>query len=199
MIAEPLGGLADERLVELAADGDGDAFAELYRRHLPLVLAFLRRQTRRPDLAADLAAETFIAALSSLRGGRSQPPSAAAWLLTIARSKLIDSFRRGRVEEAARRRLGLERLELHDEDIEQVERIASATDLDSVLAELLPPDQAEAVTAYVIDERDYEDIARELKTSKAVVRKRVSRGLQGLRSQLKGRRDAQVKGTGDGG
>jgi len=188
MIAGPRGGLADERLLRLAADGDGDAFAELYRRHLSLVLTFLSRHCPRPDLAADLAAETFVAALSSLRERDSQPSSAVPWLLTIARNKLIDSVRRGEVEDAARRKLGLERIELDDEDLEQVERLTSATDLDAILVELLPRDQVEAVMAHVIDERDYEDIARELKTSNAVIRKRVSRGLGGLRKHLERRR-----------
>ena len=36
-----------------------------------------------------------------------------------------------------------------------------------------------------MDERDYDDIARELRTSEAVVRKRVSRGLAGLRARVK--------------
>lgn len=188
MIAGERGGLADERLLKLATGGDGEAFAELYRRHLPLVITFLRRQSQRPDLAADLAAETFVSALVSLQERGSEPPSVPAWLLTIARNKLIDSVRRGQVEEAARRRLRLERIELVDEDIEHVERIASATDLDALLIELLPPDQLEAVTAHVIDERDYEEIAKELKTSNAVVRKRVSRGLSGLRKHLEGER-----------
>lgn len=186
MIAGERGALADERLLALAASGDGDAFAELYRRHLPLVLSFLRRQSQRPEVAADLAAETFVSALVSLHERGSAPPNAAAWLLTIARNKLIDSARRGKVEEAARRRLGLERITIDDEDIHEVERISSATDLDALLAELLPADQIEAVTAYVIDERGYDEIAKEMKTSNAVVRKRVSRGLKGLRKHLEG-------------
>ena len=51
----------------------------------------------------------------------------------------------------------------------------------------LPADQAEAVRARIVDEREYEDIARELRTSEAVVRKRVSRGLGALRRQVEDR------------
>lgn len=188
MVTEPRGGLDDELLLALAASGDGEAFAEIYRRHLPLVLSYLCRQTRRPDLAADLAAETFVAALSSLRRGCSKPPNAVAWLLRIAHNKLVDSLRRGRVEEAARQRLKLERIEMHDEDIEQVERIASETDLEAALEEALTLDELVAVRARVLDERDYEEISRELKISNAVVRKRVSRGLGALREHLGVRR-----------
>ena len=52
------------------------------------------------------------------------------------------------------------------------------------LVDELPGDQREAVRARVIDERDYPDIAKDLRCSEAVVRKRVSRGLGKLRARL---------------
>jgi hypothetical protein len=58
---------SDEELLAATAT-DADAFAVFYRRHLRSVLAYLIRRTGRPDLAADLAAETFAAALQSLAG-----------------------------------------------------------------------------------------------------------------------------------
>ncbi len=174
-------GASDESLLRLAAAGDGEAFAELYRRRLPVVVAFLRRRTETAETAADLAAETFVAALSHLQAGGEPPPSALAWLLTIARNKLLDSLRRGRVEDEARSRLQLERLELTDEDLEAVERMAAQSEALPQLLEMLPADQLSAVKAHVLDERDYAEIAAELQISNAVVRKRVSRGLQRLR------------------
>jgi len=39
----------------------------------------------------------------------------------------------------------------------------------------------------VIDERDYADIAMDMRCSEAVVRKRVSRGLRNLRTHLEER------------
>ena len=149
---------------------------------LPLVVGFLRRRTATPDVAADLAAETFVAALGYLQCGGAPPPNAIAWLLTIARNKLLDSLRRGRVEDEARSRLQLERLELTDEDLEAVERMSAQTQTLPDLLALLPADQMSAVKAHVLDERDYAEIAAELQISKAVVRKRVSRGLQRLRT-----------------
>lgn len=41
-----------------------------------------------------------------------------------------------------------------------------------------------AVHARVIEERDYADIAQEMRCSEAVVRKRVSRGLAALRARM---------------
>ncbi len=66
-------------------------------------------------------------------------------------------------------------LVLEDETLAALDRIHAGQLLDNALA-YLPADQAEAVRARIVDEREYEDIARELRTSEAVVRKRVSRG-----------------------
>jgi RNA polymerase sigma-70 factor (ECF subfamily) len=48
----------------------------------------------------------------------------------------------------------------------------------------LPADARSAVLARVVEERDYGEIAASLRCSEMVVRKRVSRGLQALRSEL---------------
>lgn len=57
-------------------------------------------------MAADLTAETFAAALLAVHDrSRRLPDVPLAWLFTIAHRKLIDSHRRGQVEDAARRRL----------------------------------------------------------------------------------------------
>ena len=48
----------------------------------------------------------------------------------------------------------------------------------------LPPGERRLVAAHVIDERPYGELADELHTSEAVVRKRMSRGLATLRRGL---------------
>ena len=55
------------------------------------------------------------------------------------------------------------------------------------MVERLAPDQRDAVVAHVVHERSYQEIAGDLGTSEAVVRKRVSRGLQTMRERLGGR------------
>jgi len=181
-------GPADETLL-LAAREDAEAFGEFYRRRVDAVLAFFLRRTHDREVAADLAAETFAAALSSLPRYRPERSSALAWLYTIAHRKLVDSIRRGRVEDRARRRLGLERLELSDIDIERIEERAAAASAsgDSALAvlEQLSAQRREAVAAHVLAEEDYDELAQRLHCSQAVVRKRVSRGLAELRARMK--------------
>jgi len=179
--------LTDGELLDRTRAGDREAFGVLYERRHELVLAFLLKRTRDPEVAMDLMAETFAASLVALAD---RPPaidgSAAPWLLTIARNALIDSYRHGKVESAARQRLALEPLAISDSDVERVLQVAAETDLLVRLAVELPTDQFEALRARILDERGYEEIARQLECSAAVVRKRVSRAISTLRQARQG-------------
>jgi DNA-directed RNA polymerase specialized sigma24 family protein len=125
----------------------------------------------------------FAAALASLSAFRPELGLARAWLFGIARHELAQSWRRGRVEERARRRLGMEPMSLSDEDIERIDRLGAPPPLDSLsLLQALPAEQRAAVRGRVIEGRDYVELARELDCSELVVRQRVSRGLRALRS-----------------
>ena len=181
-----MGARSDSDDVLLAAR-DAASFECFYVRHVDALLGFFQRRTRNPETAADLTAETFAAALAGRRRYRPEAGAASAWLYGIALKKLADAQRRGCAEQRARRRLGMERLELTDEDIARIERLGEG-DAVSVLVERLAPEQRQAVVAHIVDERSYEDIAGALHTSEAVVRKRVSRGLQAVRERMGGGR-----------
>lgn len=177
----------DQELLEASVSTEPEAFTVFYERHVDVVLAFLRKRTDSPEVAADLMAETFAAALLALHSDTdpSELEVPVAWLLGIARHKLYESYRRGRVEAAARERLHLEPLVLDDNDLALVDEL-SESDLVRQLADLLPPDQLQALRLRVIDELDYDEIARGLSCSEAVVRKRVSRALHTLRARVEG-------------
>lgn len=160
---------------------DPEAFGVFYRRHERPVLAYFRRRVGQPEVAADLAAETFAAALMAASTFRPGPTPAAAWLFGIARHKLLDSLARGRVDDRARRKLGMQPLELADDALAEIETLESDLAVRRVL-DNLPPEQAQAIQARVIDERSYPEIADELASSPSVIRKRVSRGLATLRT-----------------
>lgn len=175
----------DETLLEQSAR-DPDAFAVFYARHARTILAFFAARTRDPEDAADLMAETLAAALLGAPRFRRARGPALAWLFGIAQHKLTDSRRRGRVESAARAKLGLERMSLDDDDLARVtELIDLGRDPDALLAlSALPAAQREAVLAHVLDEQAYREIARDTGCSEALIRQRVSRGLRALRHRL---------------
>jgi RNA polymerase sigma-70 factor (ECF subfamily) len=176
----------EDALVLAVRAGDG-SFAALYRHFERPVLGFFMRATGKPDLAADLTAETFASALDSIGSYDPARGRADQWLFGIARNVLGKSYRRGRVEVVARERFGMPRLVLDDHALETIARLAAGDEATLALA-FLPPEQRHAIEARVIGGRNYTDIASELQCSEAVVRKRVSRGLRALRTRLAGER-----------
>jgi RNA polymerase sigma-70 factor (ECF subfamily) len=164
----------DDALLARAAAGDADAFALFYRRHLGAIAHYLLRRTADSDVAADLTAEVFAAAL-------------LAWLYGIAANKLRESLRRRRVEDEARRRLAWEPLPLEPDDLAALIEHAEESAADSAARaaiDSLPHDQRDAILAHVVEERGYAEIAADLECSESVVRQRVSRGLRALRVQI---------------
>jgi RNA polymerase sigma-70 factor (ECF subfamily) len=89
-------GDADAAILAIAASGDRQAFAALFRHFAPRVKAYLRQLGLPPALAEELAQETL---LSVWRRAASFDPAragAATWIFTIARNLGIDALRRTR-------------------------------------------------------------------------------------------------------
>jgi RNA polymerase sigma-70 factor (ECF subfamily) len=165
---------------------DGEIFEDFgafYRRHLDRVLSFCAQRTGEPELAADVTAEVFAAALITRRRYRPDRGSPETWLLGIAAHKLADAQRRGHVERRAQRRLGLPAIEWTDEDLARVTALGGGEPVGELL-EQLPRDQRAAVRERVVEERSYEEVAARLGVSEAAARKRVSRGLATLRGRI---------------
>jgi RNA polymerase sigma-70 factor (ECF subfamily) len=98
-------------LVELARQGDSEAFGMLYDHYQSSVYRFLFYRTRSSTLAEDLTSETFFRALRSMNNFRWQGKDFGAWLMTIARNLATDHFKAGRT----RLELTTEDLGLHDD------------------------------------------------------------------------------------
>jgi RNA polymerase sigma-70 factor (ECF subfamily) len=85
----------DEAALVARARSDVDAFAELYRRHLPAVYRYLLGRAGDEEDAADLTQQAFAAAYASIDRYRGRGPF-LAWVLRIARNAAIDAGRRRR-------------------------------------------------------------------------------------------------------
>jgi RNA polymerase sigma-70 factor (ECF subfamily) len=83
--------------VEQEASGGQNPVAALYRHALPQVYGYLLPRCGSAALAEDLTAETFMAAVAAAR--REYPPEfTVAWLVGVARHKLVDHWRRAERE-----------------------------------------------------------------------------------------------------
>jgi len=171
-----------------AARADADAFGVVCRRHTPVLEAWFRRRTGDPAVAADLTAETLAQAWCSRHRFRDEAGgSAAPWLFGIAANLYRQFRRRRRVENAARRRLGIPDRDWGTLELERVEARVDAQPLGPQLAEeleALPARQRRAVELRVVHELPYSEVARDLGCTPAVARLNLSRALVSLRARL---------------
>ena len=70
----------------------------MYERALPQVYGYLSSRTSSSTVAEDLTSETFLAAADAVNR-KSVPDLTVAWLITVARNKLVDHWRREEREE----------------------------------------------------------------------------------------------------
>jgi RNA polymerase sigma factor (sigma-70 family) len=186
---ERLGGPRNEELL-VAASKRPELFVVLYDRVLSGLLAYFVRRTLDAQVAADLTAETLAEAYASRHRFRDRGRgSASAWLYTIAARQLARYLRRLRVETDARRRLGMQRIELVADDVERIEALIDFEHVGREVREAfdaLRADQREALRLRVIEGRSYREMAAALGCSEEAARARVSRGLKRLAAQLDG-------------
>jgi RNA polymerase sigma-70 factor (ECF subfamily) len=158
----------------------------LYERLSRRLLIYFTRRTCDAEVALDLVAETFARALEGRFRGRSEG-EAIAWIWGIARNLLAEYFKRGRIEQRALRRLGVERIALRDDEVARIEELAGLGDLRAAVAGALATlgaDQREALRLRVVEELDYAAVAGRLGISEPTARARVSRGLRKLAEAL---------------
>lgn len=85
----------------------------LYDAALPQVYGYLLSRCGRQALAEDLTAETFLSAVTALRGSR-PPELSVGWLIGVARHKLVDHWRRAAREQRGLHAVANEPQELED-------------------------------------------------------------------------------------
>ena len=164
---------------ELLATGDADAFALIYDRHVTSVFDWARARVR--EHAADLTAEVFARAWLCRRSFSDRADgSAYPWLCGIAGNVLRDSLRRRRVEDRARRRLGLHATVAPDPEYEAIERRLSLPEAAMKAVAELSESERELLDLRVVEERSYWEIAERLRCTPQAARLRVSRTLRRL-------------------
>ena len=136
--------------------GGETPLAALYHRALPQVYGYLLPRCGSAVLAEDLTAETFLAAVAAARKDR-PPELTVAWLVGVARHKLVDYWRRADLE---RRRIGVvvSDAEAVNDPWEAQLDIAAA----HAALSRLPAHQRAALTLRYLDGLPVAEVAREL-------------------------------------
>jgi RNA polymerase sigma-70 factor (ECF subfamily) len=166
-------------LVELARNGDSEAFGQLYDHYQTSVYRFLYYRVGSVPLAEDLAAETFFRALRSMSSFRWQGKDFGAWLMTIARNLTTDHFKAGRT-----------RLESTTEDMSSLDTTTDGPE-NAVLASLtneallialseLPTEQRECLVMRFLQGLSIAETAEVLERSAGAVKQLQLRGVRNL-------------------
>lgn len=170
-------------LVELARDGDKEAFGQLYDHYQASVYRFLYYRTRSQTLAEDLTADTFVRALRNMAGFRWQGRDFGAWLMTIARNLATDHFKSGRnrLEQVT------EDMSVHDDVTEGPENAVLASLTNEVLLEALqelPPEQRDCLIMRFLQGLSIAETAEALERSTGAVKQLQLRAVRGLAKSL---------------
>jgi len=158
-------------------DGNAGDHAALLRALVPLLTGFYRRRSTDGDID-DLVQETLIA-VHVRRGTYDRARPFTAWLFAIARYKMIDHFRRGRLMVPME---GLEEI-LVTEGFE--DSSGARLDVDQLL-ETLPDKQARMIRATRIDGLSTAEAAERERIGESDVKVSVHRGLKMLIARVQG-------------
>jgi RNA polymerase sigma factor (sigma-70 family) len=169
-----LGAASEVAVVVLAMNGDDAAFGELVRRRRDAIRHLLRRLTRDPALADDLAQQAFVLAWKSMRTLRS-PAAFAAWLRKLAVNCWLQHARIKKHEVAL---ADAPFLEGH-----ATPRVAERLDLDAALATLPPHVRLCVVLAYS-EGMSHAEISESTAIPLGTVKSHIARGAAHLRELL---------------
>jgi RNA polymerase sigma-70 factor (ECF subfamily) len=155
-----------------------DLVAESARRHYATVYRFVRRRVETSEEAFDLTQDVFEAAAQALADERLDEEPTLAWLYTVARRRLIRTWRQRFVTQPL------------DDDTPGPAGINAsygANVLNEIVEGLkrLPEDQRRVVVMKLLEGRSFVEIARQLGVSEEACRQRLSRGLASLREDLR--------------
>ncbi|MFG1606606.1 RNA polymerase sigma factor [Actinoplanes sp. NPDC049265] len=168
----------DARLLAAVADGDREAFAELYRRHLPWLLVRLGRRCSSPDLVDEVVQDTFVVVWRSARQW-DRRGAVAAWIWGIGVRRLVDALRRSRPPAD-------ELIEFAGVETSAEEHVLLGVQYGDVGAALagLSPELRAVVQATVLDGLTTREAARLLGIPPGTVKTRMMRARALLRERL---------------
>lgn len=169
-------------LVLSAADEGADwAWAELYRDLAPTLLRFLATQgAAEPE---DLLAECFVHIVRNLHGFEGGEAAFRAWAFTIARSRLVDSWRAGGRRPVSATGSVPETLDrLHHHEAADRDMLQRASVLE--VLDVLTPDQRAVIVLRVLDQFSVEETAQIIGKSPGAVKVLQNRAVKALRRTL---------------
>lgn len=165
---------------------DPAAFETFYREHVEAVQRSIARRVADPQLAADLTADVFLAAIDAAPRYRSGRGSPSAWLFGIARVVIAAERRRSAREHRANARIVGRRLLEVDDVARMVGRIDAAAHARALYEALdeLPEGERAVLELVALDDLSVKEAAAALGIRAVAARVRLHRARSSLRRIL---------------
>lgn len=175
----------DIRLIQMAKDGDAEAFGVLYERHSQRVFRFLYAHLDNHQDAEDLMEEVFMRVWHSISGYHEKGVPFLAFLFRIARNGLIDHYRRSKQSQNL---TSIDELSLSDYQPEPGEALATTLEYQEVRQVLgkLREDYRTVLVLRLLSDLSPEETAQVMQRSTGAVRVLQHRALLAMRDLLEG-------------
>ena len=144
------------------------------------------RVPRDREIASDLTAETFAAALAGIDRFDPTKGTPMQWLYGIANNLLKRMWRTNRVSDAARQKLQIQTPLTATSGWDELEAVDAHVDSDRLTSALerVPPKSRRAVQLRILDRMAYNEIARQIGCKPGAARALVFRGLKRLKHEF---------------
>lgn len=172
-------------LVDLAREGDAEAFGQLYDHYVSGIFRFIYYRVGSKPLAEDLTSETFVRGLRAIQRFNWQGKDFGAWLTTIARNLITDHFKSSR-----------SRLEIVSDDVPEGRATAASPEEDvlslisnEMLFEAvnsLPPEQRDCVLMRFIQGMSIAQTAAAMDRSEGAIKQLQLRAVRSLAKRVPG-------------
>lgn len=171
-----------ELLHRVAANGDVEAFRELFQAYAPRVKSYMMRQGADASTAEELAQETLLTVWRKAALYSGEKGSATTWIFTIARNLRIDRLRK----EIAWQPLPEETREEASDDPGPEEEVSARERRERVqkVLDTLPPEQSEVVMLSYVEGLSHSEIAERLGMPIGTVKSRMRLAYEKIREAV---------------
>ena len=185
MAIPDLDALADEDLMALVSEGEARAFAVIFDRHASAAFSLAYRMCGTRAMAEDVVQEAFLSLWRSRARYDRTRGSVRSWVLSVARNRTIDAFRRAGVNDrngASDDRIAeIAAPELTDTAVVRREDVRQVR----VALETIPADQRRVIELAYFGGFTHSEIAELLGVPSGTVKGRMRLGLAKLSGSLR--------------
>ena len=168
-------------IVERAASGDASAFGQLYQAYFSPVYKYIYFRVNTQEEAEDLSQDVFLKAFTSFKNYEDKGIPALAYFYTIARTTIIDFYRKAKTPLASEE--DLMNVVEESDGPHEVSAKSEEADVLKRRIKMLPEEQQHVITLRFLDDLSTKEIAEAMDKSEEAVRQIQSRGIKALRQK----------------